>query len=140
MGVINKGLEDEIFRETIENFLSSPFINLMGYRILEIGKGEIAIEYNPGKEMLNALGIIHGGSTAALCDTAMGFAVRSLGKIPTTVEMKINYLFPVNLNDKILARGKVIKEGENICVAECDLIKEDKVVVKSIGTYFNLKK
>jgi len=137
---VNKGLEQGFFEEIVNKNFSSPFIELMGYKMLEIGKGEVAIEFNPGKEMLNALGIVHGGSTAALCDTAMGFAVRSLGKIPTTVEMKINYLLPINLNERVIARGRVIKEGENICVAECEIIKDNKIAVKSIGTYFNLKK
>lgn len=140
METVNKGLEQGFFEEIVNKNFSSPFIELMGYKMLEIGKGEVAIEFNPGKEMLNALGIVHGGSTAALCDTAMGFAVRSLGKIPTTVEMKINYLLPINLNERVIARGRVIKEGENICVAECEIIKDNKIAVKSIGTYFNLKK
>lgn len=140
METVNKGLEQEFFEEIVNNNFHSPFIELMGYKMIEIGKGEVAIEFNPGKEMLNAIGIVHGGSTAALCDTAMGFAVRSLGKIPTTVEMKINYLLPINLNERVIARGRVIKEGENICVAECEIIKENKIAVKSIGTYFNLKK
>ncbi|MDN5332048.1 MAG: hypothetical protein PWP45_1273 [Tepidanaerobacteraceae bacterium] len=92
-------------------------------------------------QVLNTLGILHGGVSATLCDTAMGFSVKSLGKISTTVEMKVNYLYPINLGERVRACGKVIKVGENICVAEGEIINEiNKVAVKSLGTYFILKK
>lgn len=106
MATINHRVRQELFEEIIRDFHNSPFLQLMGFNLLEVGNSTATIEFQPRKEVLNALGILHGGVSAALCDTAMGISVKSLGKTSVTVEMKINYLIPINLGEKIKALWK----------------------------------
>ncbi|MCF6096876.1 PaaI family thioesterase [Thermovorax subterraneus] len=136
----NNGVNQELFEEIVRDFNKSYFSQLMGFKLIELGNGSATIELQPKKELLNIMGILHGGVSAALCDTAMGISVRTFGKTSVTVELKINYLIPINPGEKVKAYGKVIKLGENICVAESEIINEEnKVAAKSLGTYFILK-
>ncbi|SHM27723.1 acyl-CoA thioesterase [Caldanaerovirga acetigignens] len=138
--IVNNGVRQELFEEIIRDFNNSSFSQLMGFKLIELGNGISAIEFRPSKVLLNIMGILHGGVSAALCDTAMGISIKTLGKTSVTVEMKINYLIPVNLGEKVKAYGKVIKVGENICVAESEIINaNNKIAAKAVGTYFILK-
>lgn len=137
METINDGIDEKLFRQIVEDF-SSPFHEFMDLKLLEVKKGKVRIEMMGEESFLNGSGIVHGGVTATLCDAAMGYAVRSLGKIPTTVEMKINYLSPALPNKKLNAIGKVIKSGRNFIVVEGEIYCSDKLIIKSLGTYFDL--
>jgi len=140
MHPINKGIKQELFEEIVNKSFNSPYHKLLKFELAELGRGTAAVEMTVGEDVLNALGIVHGGATAGLCDTAMGIAVRSLGAIPTTVEMKVNYLSPGPAGEKLRATGKVIKEGRTIITAEGEIYCKDKLIAKSLGTYFDLRR
>ncbi|MCR4431395.1 MAG: PaaI family thioesterase [Tepidanaerobacteraceae bacterium] len=140
MHTVNKGIEPQLFEEIIEKSFNSPFHKLLNFELMELGRGTAVVEMDAKENVQNALGIVHGGATASLCDTAMGIAVRSLGTIPTTVEMKVNYLLPGPMGKRLRAVGKVIKEGRTIIVAEGEIYCDERLIAKSIGTYFDLNR
>jgi acyl-CoA thioesterase len=137
---VNKGIKQELFEEIVNKSFNSPYHKLLKLELVELGKGMAVVEITVDESILNALGIAHGGATASLCDTAMGVAVRTVGALPTTVEMKVNYLAPGPIKERLRAVGKVIKEGKTIIVAEGEVYCKDRLIVKSLGTYFDLKK
>jgi len=136
---INKGINQELFEEIVNKSFNSPYHKLLKFELSELGLGTAEVEMAIEEDVLNGLGIVHGGATASLCDTAMGIAVRSLGAVPTTVEMKVNYLSPGPAGEKLRASGKVIKQGRTIIIAEGEIYCKDKLIAKSIGTYFDLR-
>lgn len=138
MKTINGGIDEKLFRQIVERDFLSPFHKYMDLKLLKVKKGKVRIEMIGKDTFLNSAGIVHGGATATLCDVAMGYAVRSLGKIPTTVEMKINYLSPALPNKKLQAVGNVIKSGSNLVVVEGQVYCDGKLIIKSLGTYFDL--
>lgn len=115
--------------------INSPFDKKLGLRVVEVERGKAVIELNIKQEFLNSNGIIHGGLTASLCDTAMGASAMTLGVNPLTVEMKVNYLSPGGTDGKFIAVGRVIKEGRTLIFAESEIYYNDKLIAKSIGTY-----
>jgi len=141
METINRGLRQDTFKEIVIDFNNAPFAQLAGFKLTEVGNGTATIELQAERKLLNSANILHGGVSAALCDTAMGFAVKSLGTISiVTAEMKINYLVPIKFGEKVKAIGRVVKAGQNLCVAEGEIINEEnQVAAKSLGTYFVLK-
>ncbi|WP_422444931.1 PaaI family thioesterase [Thermoanaerobacterium sp. DL9XJH110] len=140
MKAVNRGIDESLFNEIVEKTFPSPYHLLLGFELIEIERGKAVVRMDAGNELLNAMKIVHGGATASLCDTAMGFAARSLGAVPTTVEMKVNYLAPGLPGEKLTAVGKVIKEGKNLIVTEGEIFdKRGKLIVKSSGTYFDLR-
>lgn len=135
---VNKGVSEEVFLHITKCHMNAPFQRLLGLKITEIGSGEVIMELNPAEDLLNSYGIVHGGATAALCDTAMGMAVLSLGKSPTTVEMKLNYMAPAAAGETLRAAGKIIRSGRTLTIAEAEVFSGDKLIIKALGTYIDI--
>ena len=85
---INNKLENDYLK------LRLPFNEKLGIKVLESDEGRVIIALESKQDFTNSNGIIHGGVTASLCDTAMGASVMTLGINTITVEMKVNYLSP----------------------------------------------
>lgn len=83
-------------------------------------------------------GVVHGGVLAALADTAGGLATYMAvprGTRIATVEMKINYLEPVE-KGILIADARVIRRGKNLAIVDCD-VREDggELVAKALMTF-----
>lgn len=83
-------------------------------------------------------GVVHGGVLAALADTAGGLATYMSvprGSRVATVEMKMNYLEPVE-KGTVVADARVIRVGKTLAVVECDLRDEiERLVGKALMTF-----
>lgn len=134
--VFNKTEDATVFNEILERSVQAPFNKKLGIKIIKAKKGSVELELDPKPDLANGLGIVHGGVTASLCDSAMGFAVMTLGIVPVTVEMKLNYLSPGSIDQKLIAKGAVVKEGRTLIIAESQVYSGEKLVAKSLGTYF----
>ena len=82
----------------------------------------------------------HGGVIASLMDGALGVAslvnVAERGKVVSTVELKLNFLAPAKVGDKLLAKAKVIQAGNRLIYTECTIANQDNVIVaKGSGTF-----
>ncbi|MGE7608241.1 PaaI family thioesterase [Peribacillus frigoritolerans] len=104
-----------------------PIAKLIGAELLQIEEGKAVFELECNTEKhANPMGTIHGGILCDLADMAMGVAFSSLLEMNesfTTVELKINYLKPI-WNEKITAKGEVIKKGKTIGLIKCDVFDE----------------
>jgi len=82
-------------------------------------------------------GVVHGGVLAALADTAGGLATYMAvprGTRIATVEMKINYLEPVE-KGTLVADARVIRRGKNLAVVDCDVREGGELVAKALMTF-----
>ena len=96
---------------------------LFGFQLesAEPGRAVILMHVRPKHRQVH--GVVHGGILAALADTAAGVACYMLlprGTRLATIEMKINYLEPVE-KGTILAEARVLRKGRTTAVAECDV-------------------
>ncbi|MBY0298853.1 MAG: PaaI family thioesterase [Methylobacterium sp.] len=83
------------------------------------GRVEIALPYGP--ELTQQNGYFHAGGTAAIADSAGGYAGFTLfpaGTDVLTVEFKLNLVAPAE-GDRLVAVGEVIRAGRTLTV--CDL-------------------
>src|ERR1700752_4077726 len=72
-----------------------PLAALMNFRIVEISKGQAVFAVEPAEYHYNPIGVVHGGLSATLLDSAMGCAVHSTlpaGAGYTTLEFKVNFV------------------------------------------------
>jgi uncharacterized protein (TIGR00369 family) len=106
----------------------SPYADTMGFELIEVGEGWVVFAGKPSARYLNPIGVIHGGWTATLLDSAMAHATQTTlkaGEGHTTIEMKINYLRPVTPSSGIVrCEGKLIHRGGRISTTEGRLIDE----------------
>jgi uncharacterized protein (TIGR00369 family) len=105
-------------------------------------QGETAFELDVDERLTNPMGTLHGGILCDLADLAMGSAYASLladGESFTTVELKINFLKPV-WSGTLLARGRVVKAGRTLGMAECDVTDEQgSLVARASSTCMTLR-
>ena len=101
---------------------TAPMINLLGMRLTEVEEGKVTLTGQLRPEFENGLGIAHGGFAATMLDTALSCAVNTVmpvGKIFTTLEMKINYVRAVTRTaGKLTCVGTVVHAGTKTATAE----------------------
>jgi uncharacterized protein (TIGR00369 family) len=95
------------------------------------------------KMLDNTLGIVHGGFTATLLDTAMGTLANKLlpeGFAAVTSQLNIHYLSP-GIGDHLHCKATLIHKGRSTVVVEADVIRSDgKKIAHSSGSFFVVAK
>ena len=88
------------------------------------GAVEIAIRSDPAISQQH--GFVHAGVLSAIADTAAGYAALSLmppGAGVLTTEFKIN-LVAAAVGDRFVARGRVVKAGRTLTLAQREVFGE----------------
>ena len=74
--------------------------------------------------MTNPLGILHGGSAAAIIDDVIGMTVYALGKefAYVTVGLNIDFLDSAREGETIYAKARIVRDGRTLVNVECHLL------------------
>ena len=99
-----------------------PMARLIGFEMRTAEPGRIVMELDPDESLENTIGLLHGATSAALLDTAMGCAITTMqpvGQASVTLDLKLTYLRPLSVRSgRITAEGKVVKLGRQASYAE----------------------
>ncbi len=95
----------------------------LGYEIARLDRKAKAAESKLTivKNHLSPAGRVHGGVISALFDVTFGaavFSTMSAADLASTIEIKVNYLRPIELGDRLRLRARVVFQGKRICVLE----------------------
>lgn len=121
-------------------FPPPPFWEFLGIEIVEMGEGYAKLSMPFHEKITQPYGLVHGGALFTLADSAAAVAIVRIVKSGTrfvTVEMKINFLSPVN-EGIIEARANVLKNGKRIIPIDVEVVNQGKLVAKAISTYIIL--
>jgi len=103
-------------------FPGPPITQALSFRLTEVGEGTAVFEGDPGRHLLNPMGIVHGGWTMTLIDSATGCAAHSLlpaGVGYTTIETKVNFSRAIRADTgRVRAEARVVSQGRQIISAE----------------------
>ena len=118
------------------------FENTLGLRLVKRHKDGVTLECPIRPDILNGVGVMHGGVLASIADEAAWHVILdALGtkdRNMTTSELKVNYLRPI-AGKKVIARGYVVKMGRTLCVTRIDLMDDQKKLgALAIVTYMLL--
>ncbi len=122
-----------------ETWSKAPAFNrFIGFKFTKLGPGLSLVEVAARPGMTNRKGDTHGGIVAAVLDSAMGEAVRTLLTADhagiSTISFSVNYLEPAH--GSLAARGRVIRMGKTIASVEAAVEDERGVeVARSSGTF-----
>ena len=109
------------FREHVtKGFDGQGLMATFGAKLIEVSPGRIVIEQDFHEGLLQQHGGLHGGTVAALLDTACGFSAGTRlpeGQGITTIEFKTNFL-AAGVGEKFRIEADVIKPGRTITVSE----------------------
>ena len=103
-----------------KGFDSQGLMLTFGAELVEVEEGRVVIEQAFHKGLLQQHGGLHGGTIAALLDTACGFSAATLlpaGMGITTVEFKTNFLLP-GIGEMFSFEADVLKSGRTLTVSE----------------------
>lgn len=114
----------------------------LGYRILAFDqkKQEAQLALDLREDHLSPAGKIHGGVISGFFDFACGAAVFStMGPHDycSTVELKVNYFYPLDAGDRLLCHSRVLFRGTRLCVVEAllFLVGQKKPVALATATF-----
>ena len=100
----------------------SGMARLMNMRLVEVEEGRAVFAVEPDERHYNGLGIAHGGLAATLLDSALGCAINTVmpaGRVFTTLEMKINYVRPMQRETgEVRCEAEVLHAGGRVATAE----------------------
>lgn len=117
------------------------FSNWLGIEIIEIKPGFSKIKMQIKKEMLNGFGIVHGGVTFSLADSALAFASNNYGNIAVALETNLAFPKPVNMGDELTAVAEEQSKGNSVGVYNVTVTNQNNVKVGIFrGTVYRTKK
>jgi uncharacterized protein (TIGR00369 family) len=109
------------------SFAKHGLMKTIGARLTRVSPGAVDIALPASPVISQQHGFVHAGALAAIADTAAGYAALSLmpaGVGVLTTEFKINLLAPA-VGDRMLARGRVVKAGRTLTVAQTEVFAAD---------------
>ena len=98
---------DERVREAIfQQLEKEPFGQKFGLRLIELDEGYSKVEMNFTPDMVNILGIAHGGALFAITDEAFETASNSHGTMAVALNMNITYISSPAKGCRLFAEAK----------------------------------
>ncbi len=132
--------ETKTLMNQLENYqFPDKFGEWLGYRVLSVDTQahKVEVELEIREDHLSPAKRVHGGVVSAFFDYACGAAVfTTLGAkgFCSTVELKINYLRPIELGDRITAKSEVVFRGKRLCVLHAYAYKNGQVAPVAMAT------
>ena len=131
-------LAQQVVAHMIEHDLFSQWL---GIEILEIREGYAKTKMIIHKEMINGLGIVHGGIAFSMADSTFAFACNNRNNLSVALDTSINFLKPVHLDDVLIAETKEIHNGKSTGLYQITIINQkDHTVALFKGTCFRTNK
>jgi uncharacterized protein (TIGR00369 family) len=118
-----------------------PFAKLLGIEVETVEPGHAVLTMPIRDELKQNHGVAHGGSIAAVIDSAMALAIMPLlaeNERTTTVDLTIHYLRPLT-EGTARASARVVRAGKRVITVSADLEDEHgKLAATAISTYLRL--
>ena len=120
----------EVMRRVLANELPAPPIAAtLGFALVEIARGRAAFEGTAAEWQYNPLGMVHGGWSATLLDSALGCAVHTTlgpGESYSTLDLAVRFVRPVlATTGRLRAEAAVVHTGKRVATAEARLVGAD---------------
>jgi len=114
-----------------------PFGDLIGLTFTRLEKGYSQCTLEVVDKLLNPHKVVHGGVLYSMADTGMGAAAYTYlekDELCATIEIKINYFKAIKAG-VLTCNTKVIHQGKKIVTMDSEILNEDQIVAKALGTY-----
>lgn len=93
--------------------LEDLYSQWLGIEVLEVAEGYCRIRMMLRPEMINGFGVVHGGVTFSLADSAFAFACNNRNNLSTAVDTSINFTRPTQPGDVLTAEAKEFHNGRS---------------------------
>ena len=118
-----------------------PFAKLLGIELESVEPGYAVLSMKIREDLKQNHGVAHGGSIAAVIDSAMALAIMPLlaeNERTTTVDLTIHYLRPLT-EGTARASARVVRAGRRVITVSAELFDhQEKLSATAISTYLRL--
>src|SRR5450755_518159 len=106
--------KDILAKKVVDKMMTNDlFSQWLGIELLDIKEGFSKIKMTIRKEMINGLGVVHGGIAFSLADSAFAFACNNRNNLSVALDTSINFLKPVHPGDELVAEAREIHNGKS---------------------------
>ncbi|MBK6587408.1 MAG: PaaI family thioesterase [Acidobacteria bacterium] len=134
----NTGITAEQRERAAKTLHDLPFAKLMGMRLVALQIDLAVIKIDMRDDLRHPGGILHGGVTATLIDTAMAYAVRTRvapDERTATIDLTVHYLRP-HIDGTFICTAKVVRAGKRIFTVSADVHNENgDLIATAISTH-----
>ncbi len=110
---------------------------LLGMELVKVTPGACQVRMVVGPDMLNAVGLTHGGATYALADFAFAVASNSHGTVAVALATQMSYPAASRLGDTLIAEAREVSRGERTGLYAIEVrTAKNKLVGHFSGTVF----
>ena len=105
------------------SFAKQGLMQTLGATIAQVSPGTVDITLPASPAVSQQHGFTHAGAVASIADSAAGYAALTLMPPDAgvlTAEFKINLMAP-GIGERMTARGRVIKAGRTLTLAQADV-------------------
>jgi len=120
---------------------TDAFSQWLGIEVIESKEGYCQLKMTVRPEMCNGFGIIHGGVTFSLADSALAFASNAYGRLSVALECSISYPNPVNVGDTLFAEATEVNLSNKIGIYNIPVTNQHGLLVGTFkGTVYRTGK
>lgn len=117
------------------------FSQWLGIKVLDIKEGYSKISMTVRPEMINGLGIVHGGIAFSFADSAFAFACNNRNVLSVALDTAINFLKPVHVGDVLMAEATEIHNGKSTGLYQIAIYNQHQHLVAQFkGTCYRTQK
>jgi acyl-CoA thioesterase len=120
---------------------TDAFSNWLGIELIEIKEGYSKIQMLVRAEMLNGLGIVHGGIAFSFADSAFAFACNNRNNLSVALDTSINFVKAVHIGDTLIAEAIEMHNGKSTGIYHITITNQNQQTVALFkGTCFRTGK
>jgi acyl-CoA thioesterase len=106
--------KDSLAKQVVDEMMQNDrFSQWLHIQVLEIREGYAKLQMLLREEMLNGFGVIHGGVTFSLADSAFAFACNSRNNLSLALDTNITFTKATKPGDVLTAEAKELHDGRN---------------------------
>lgn len=118
-----------------------PYAQLLGIQLENLAPGEATLALTVRADLLQNHGVVHGGATASLIDSATAFAILTLlepEERVTTVDLTICYLRSAR-EGHMRATARVLRQGRRLLTLSAEVTDTGgTLLATALSTYIKL--
>lgn len=127
--------------DALNGMMQNTLMGNLGIRCTKIGEGYVEATMPVDERTQQPMGILHGGATLALAETAAGYGSTVLlkeGEFMVGMQVSGNHVHSAHVGDLVTAVGKIIHQGKSTHVWNVDVFTQLGKLVSSIRVVNNI--
>ena len=121
---------DQLANKVVNHMMQEDrFSQWLGITVLEVREGYSRLQMTIRPEMVNGFGIVHGGVSFSLADSAFAFACNNRNQLSMALDTSINFTHPVRVGDQLMAEARELHNGRSSGLYQVSLHNQDQKLV-----------